>query len=111
MPPSATPVHRTINEGIILAVRLTPKSSIDAIEGVGAQGNNQFIKARVRALPEKGRANAALEQLVSGWLGVPRSRVRVERGGKSRLKSVAISGDANDLQEKLKQAIGNDPNE
>lgn len=75
------------------------------------QGDNQFIKARVRALPEKGRANAALEQLVSGWLGVPRSCVRVERGAKSRVKSVAVTGDTHELQEKLKQAIGNNKNE
>lgn len=106
MPVSADPAWRTSRTGIVLSVRLTPGSSRDAIEGVGAYDTQPCIRARVRAVPEKGKANTALEKLVSGWLKIPPSRVRVERGGKSRLKSVAISGDTDDLQEKLKQAIG-----
>jgi uncharacterized protein len=51
------------------------------------------LKARVRAVPEAGRANAALEALIAAWLGVPRSTVSVIQGGKSRLKRVAITGD------------------
>jgi len=90
---------------VLLAVRLTPRSSINAIEGVDAQGPRPFLKARVTAVPEKGKANAALEKLVSGWLGVAPSHVSVERGGKSRLKSVSISGDTGELVDLIKTRI------
>jgi uncharacterized protein YggU (UPF0235/DUF167 family) len=79
---------------VILAVRLTPKSSRDEIAGIEDHGGERVLKARVRAIPEAGRANAALEALVAHWLGVPPSTVSVAHGGKSRLKQVAVSGDA-----------------
>lgn len=50
------------------------------------------MKARVRAAPEKGEANAALEALLAKALGLPKSHVRVARGGKARLKTVEIEG-------------------
>ena len=51
------------------------------------------IKARVRATPEKGAANEALEKLIANWLGMPRRNVKLIAGGTSRLKTVRISGD------------------
>ena len=83
--------------GIVLFVRLTPKSARDEILGIERHGGETVLKARVRALPEGGRANAALAALIAGWLHLPASRVEIVRGGQSRLKQVAISGDASDL--------------
>ena len=81
----------------MLPVRLTPESSRDEIVGVEDFGGEPVLKARVRALPENGRANAALERLVARWLRVPPSSVSVAQGGKSRTKHVLIEGDANTL--------------
>jgi uncharacterized protein len=78
--------------GLMLAVRLTPKSSRDAVEGLEDFGGETVLRARVRALPEEGRANAALEKLIAKWLGLPQSAVTVAKGGKSRVKQVAIQG-------------------
>ena len=84
--------------GIRLIVRLTPSGGADALEGLGADSSGQhFLKARVRAAPEDGKANAALEALVSKALGAPKSAVRVARGAKSRLKTIDVSGDPQDL--------------
>ena len=47
----------------------------------------------MRALPEAGRANAALETLIAKWLGVTPSKVIVVQGVKSRVKQIAIEGD------------------
>lgn len=80
--------------GLILPVRLTPKSSRDEIVGIEAFGEEPVLKARVRAAPEAGRANDALERLIAHWLKVPPSTVSVAQGGKSRLKQVLIEGDA-----------------
>ena len=51
----------------------------------------------MRAMPEAGRANAALEKLIAHWLSVPPSMVSVAHGGKSRMKQVAVEGDAEAL--------------
>ena len=83
--------------GVELRVRLTPKSSRDAIEGVTATADGPALKARVRAIPEDGAANAALERLVADWLGVTRNTVALCGGGKSRVKTLAVSGDAQNL--------------
>jgi uncharacterized protein (TIGR00251 family) len=83
--------------GVVLKVRLTPKSSRDAIEGLEDFGGETVLKARVRALPEAGRANAALTKLIAAWLELPSSRVSMAQGTKSRVKHIAIEGDASEL--------------
>ena len=88
---------RRSREGISLTVRLTPKSSRDEISGVGLIDGNAVLKARVRAVPVKGEANRALTKLIAKWLGVPASSVSLSRGSKSRLKSIAVHGDADEL--------------
>jgi len=81
--------------GIELFVRLTPKGGADRIDGVEQTADGRsHLKARVRAVPEKGAANKALERLVAGWLGVPAGTVGVVAGGTSRLKTVRVEGDA-----------------
>jgi uncharacterized protein YggU (UPF0235/DUF167 family) len=85
--------------GFRLRVRLTPKSSSDGVDGPGTDASGAvFLKARVRAAPEKGAANAALEALLAKALHVPKSAVRVEKGATGRLKIVAIAGDAGAIE-------------
>jgi len=85
---------RRVAAGILLPVRLTPKSSRDEIGGIEAFGGEAVLKARVRALPEAGRANEALAKLIAHWLKLPPSSVSVAQGGKSRMKHVMVEGDA-----------------
>lgn len=74
-------------------MRLTPSGGADRIDGLGKDASGAvFLKARVRAAPEKGEANAALETLIAKALGRPRSAVSVTRGSKARLKTVAVEG-------------------
>ena len=48
-------------DGIVLAVRLTPKGGRDSIDGVDTLADGTVVlKARVRAAPSEGEANAAL---------------------------------------------------
>lgn len=97
-------IRRTAT-GVILPVRLTPKSSRDEIVGVEDFGGETVLKARVRALAEDGRANAALKKLVAKWLGVPPSSVNVAQGGKSRLKQIAVDGDAAELSARIAKRL------
>ena len=84
-----------------MRVRLTPNGSRDAIEGgqLLADGTS-CLKCRVRAVPEKGAANAALEKLVARTLRIPKRQVSVISGHTARLKTVRISGGA-DLTGKI----------
>lgn len=83
-------------------MRLTPRSSADRVEGsVKAADGAYHLAARVRAVPEKGKANDALERLVADWLGEPASKVQVTGGATSRLKTVTVSGDGQLLQAKV----------
>ena len=57
--------------GIMLTVRLTPKGGSDAIDGIETMADGRAVlKARVRAAPSDGEANAALVKLVARTLGV-----------------------------------------
>jgi uncharacterized protein len=91
--------------GIVIHVRLTPKSGAPRIAGAGRHGEEAVLKAYVTAPPEDGKANAALVQMVAHWIGVPKSAVSVLSGQKSRLKSVLVAGDSAALLGKLKQLL------
>jgi uncharacterized protein YggU (UPF0235/DUF167 family) len=67
------------------------------------------LQVRVRAAPEKGAANAALEALIARALGVSKSSVSVIAGGTSRVKTVHIAGDAEHLGAALQRlAVSSD---
>lgn len=76
-----------------LAVRVQPGASADRIEGKGSDDAGRlFVKIRVRARPEDGAANAAVEAVVAKALGLPKSAVRVVTGAKTRIKGLEIEG-------------------
>lgn len=87
--------------GVVVRVRLTPRSSKSAIDGIGSTADGPAILARVNAVPEDNAANKALTDLVANWLGCPKRSVELVGGGKSRLKTLAISGDPEALEQRL----------
>lgn len=113
---------------VLLVLRLTPKAAKDAIDGIDSSGGQSnsggsgagsggsgdaegcckgtaVVKGRVRAVPEKGKANAAAAKLIAKWLGLPKSSVTLVAGSKSRIKTFAIDGDADEIAAKLEAAI------
>jgi uncharacterized protein len=86
---------RETGDGVDIFIRLTPKSSRDAIEGVEtAADGTQHLKARVRAVPDEGKANEALVALLSKSSGWPKSAIRIKSGATSRLKKITIECEA-----------------
>lgn len=71
-------------------MRLTPSGGADRIDGVACDDQGAFLKARVRAPPEDGKANAALEAMIAKALGVAKSKVSVARGHTARIKVLEI---------------------
>jgi uncharacterized protein YggU (UPF0235/DUF167 family) len=82
-------------DGLIVTVRLTPKGGRDAVDGTETLSDGSTVlKARVRAAPFEGEANAALGRVLAKALGVPPARVEIVGGATSRIKRVKILGDA-----------------
>jgi len=76
-----------------LTVRLTPRGGADRIDGWDEDAaGRRFLKARVRAAPEDGAANAALEALIAKALDRPKSAVRLVAGATARIKTLEIDG-------------------
>ncbi len=97
---------RLVQGTVVVRVRLTPRSSVEAIEGLEATVEGPALKARVRAVPEDGKANDAVARLLAAWLGVPKGAVEVVGGPKSRVKSLAVRGDPADIERALSERVG-----
>jgi uncharacterized protein YggU (UPF0235/DUF167 family) len=79
--------------GLRVLVRLTPRAGRDAFDGLAALDDGaEVLKAKVRAAPQDGAANRALIRLTAQTLGVAASRIRLESGATSRLKTIVIEG-------------------
>ena len=90
---AATPFRPTA-AGLLVEIRLTPNAARDALSGTETLADGRtVVLARVRAVPEKGAANKALEKLVAKALRTAPSKVRVTKGLTQRLKTVEIAGD------------------
>jgi len=87
---------------LLLFVRLTPKSAADRIEG-GAHlaDGSAVLKIRVRAVPEDGKANRALLELLSKSLGVPLSVLSLKSGSTARIKTILIEASADVVEARL----------
>ncbi|MCB1386320.1 MAG: DUF167 domain-containing protein [Nitratireductor sp.] len=78
-------------ERLLLRVRLTPSARSETIGGVWRDENGTaHLRASVRAVPEKGRANKALVGLLARALGCPKSDIELIAGETSRLKRLAL---------------------
>ncbi|CAM3258608.1 DUF167 family protein [Asticcacaulis taihuensis] len=76
-----------------LFVRLTPKSSVERIDGWDQdEKGRRFLKVRVRAAPIEGRANEALIAFLAKSLKLPKSRLSLVVGDTARLKQIEIDG-------------------
>ena len=73
----------------LLTVKVQPRSSAPGVEKTGERD----FKVRVRAAPDKGRANAELIELLAEFFGVSRSSITIARGAMSRNKIVVIESD------------------
>jgi hypothetical protein len=90
-------------------VRASPGSHRDAVEGVGRDASGRsFLKVRLRAPADRGRANEALEALLARALDLPASSVHVEKGRTKRVKRVRISASPS-IASRLEALTGEPP--
>lgn len=92
--------------GLKVAVRLTPKASRDRIDGVAPEADGgRVLKVAVTAVPEDGKANAALIKLLAKQWKLPKTSIAVTAGATDRRKTLLISGDSAALRQRLEQWI------
>jgi uncharacterized protein (TIGR00251 family) len=82
-----------------LKIRVTPRAKRDEVYTILGDGT---VKVRLTAPPVEGKANKALIKYFSGILEIPRSRIEILSGFKSRNKLVHIQGmDSVEIYNKL----------
>ena len=80
-------------DGVRVAVRLTPRARRNRVEGLAAEaGGGAALKVSVTAVPEDGKANAALIALLAKEWRVPRSSIAITRGMTDRHKVLHVAG-------------------
>jgi uncharacterized protein (TIGR00251 family) len=95
---------RYSTQGISVAVRVTPRSGRDEVDGLETLADGRAaLKVRVRAITDGGEANRAVIELIAKALGVPKAKVRIRSGMTSRLKQIAVDGDPARLGDTLRR--------
>lgn len=69
-------------------MKVVARSSRDGVAG----WLGDTLKVRVRAVAERGRANAAVERVVAAALGLPVQSVRIVAGATASRKVLEIAG-------------------
>ena len=83
-------------------VKVIPGAKADAVVG----WRDGVLRIRVRAKPERGKANEAVCRLLAEAAGVQSSAVSIARGVASRDKVVCVEGlDEEELRRRLGAAI------
>ena len=96
--------------GLRLHLRVAPNAGADRIEGVETRDDGSAVlRLRVAAVPDRGRANASAIALLARSLGIPKSAITLTAGETARLKTVAISGEAEALAARLDALSGLKP--
>lgn len=100
------PLWRPVSDGVVLEVRVIPKASANAVQGLHESSDGVLsLKVKVRAQPEQGKANAGVIEVLSKALKVPKSRFEVVSGSTQPRKSLLIRGEASDITKKLEKLL------
>jgi uncharacterized protein (TIGR00251 family) len=74
--------------GVVIEVKVMPRSSRNRIDGI--RGDRLLV--RLTAPPVEGAANDALREVLGRALGIPATLIQIAAGSHSRQKRVVIPG-------------------
>ena len=84
---------RQFRGGIVVAVRVTPKSSRNEVTGLHAASDGAVsLAVKVSAPPDKGKANKAVIEVLAKAFGLPKSSLAIVSGETDRHKVVSVAG-------------------
>jgi uncharacterized protein len=99
-------VIRDTPQGAVLAVRVTPRASRSAFQGVLEKDGQAMLKVALHAPPIEGRANEELLTFLARQLDLPPSTLEIVRGLQSREKLVRTIGvNAAELWSRLQRRL------
>lgn len=99
--------HSLHGDHVRLSVRLTPAGGRDAFDGLEAGADGMvWLKVRVSAPPEDGKANRALVQLLAKRLRIAKSAIHFISGETARKKILRIEGDPEEIMKVLSALAG-----
>ena len=88
-----TPPLRPGRGGLLLTVRVTPKSSRDEVTGLQAAADGAVsLAVKVTAPPDKGKANKAVIAVIAKAAGLPKSSLQLVAGETERNKTLLVTG-------------------
>jgi len=91
-----------VQDGVQVRLRLTPKAKKSVIIGFLEDADGHMVlKLSVTAVPEKGKANAALIKLLSKEWKLAKSDIEITAGELSRHKTLLLRGEGNSLMQRL----------
>jgi uncharacterized protein (TIGR00251 family) len=98
---------RVTDDGVLLAVRLSPRASHDGIEGIAADADGRpLLKVRLTAPPVDGKANAALIAFLAKALELKKADITIRSGQSGRTKMLLLAGDDTGLISRLAGLAG-----
>jgi uncharacterized protein len=80
--------YKKTKDGIVIEVKVEPRSSKKGIAGV----MDNVLKVKLTAPPVEGEANEQLVEVISEATGVRKSDIRIVRGLSSKRKVIEIRG-------------------
>jgi len=90
--------------GVRVRIRLVPKASANKIAAIEIDADGAgLIKVMVTAVPEQGKANAALIKLLAAEWKVAKSTITVIRGATDRNKTLLVAQETDTLMQRLHQ--------
>ena len=92
---------RVVAGGVVVAVRVQPKSRRPGLRGVQPGAEGARLNIAVSEAAERGSANRAACMLLARALGVAPTLVSVRSGAASRLKQLHIAGEPAVLSARL----------
>lgn len=91
-------IYKLDKDGIILNLKIIPNSAKNEIIGI----LNNYIKIKINAAPEKGKANDELISFLSEKLNIKKSDISILKGEKNKEKKILIK--CNDIN-KIKKFL------
>ena len=95
-------IFRFENGAIRLDLKLTPKAKRNAVTGLALNADGKaYVKVSVTAVPEHGKANAALIKLLAKEWRLAKSQLTIIRGQTNPRKTVEIAVEVDKVRPSL----------